>query len=103
MAVITVTAIGVFSSLPVFWYLPSIFLAGPAAAAGIALVNTIGATAGFAAPYATGWLLDLTGSSRAGLWVVGVIMLLTAMLLLAMRQRFIATEADRVAVAAQGR
>jgi MFS transporter, ACS family, tartrate transporter len=102
MAVITLTAIGVFSSLPVFWYLPSIFLAGPAAAAGIALVNTLGATAGFAAPYVTGWLLDLTGSARAGLWVVGVVILLTAMLLLAMRQRFTAAEADRVAVAPQG-
>ena len=102
MAVITVTAVGVFSALPVFWYLPSIFLVGSAAAAGIALINTIGAMAGFAAPYATGWLLDLTGSSRAGLWVVGVVMLLTATLLLVMRQRFTATEADRVAVATQG-
>lgn len=30
---------------------------------------------GFAAPYITGWLADLTGTQRAGTWVVGVCML----------------------------
>jgi MFS transporter, ACS family, tartrate transporter len=103
MAVITLTAVGVFSTLPVFWYLPSSFLTGSAAAAGIALVNTLGATSGFAAPYVTGWLLDLTGSPRAGLWVVGVLMLLAATLLLAMRQRLSAAEVNRVVTASSGR
>ncbi len=88
IAVISVTAIGIYAAFPVFWYLPSTFLTGAAAATGIAVVNTMGAVAGFAAPYLTGWLLDLTGSSKAGLWVVGVVMFVSAVVLLQFRRRF---------------
>jgi MFS family permease len=95
MAVITVTAVGVFCALPVFWYLPSTFLAGGGAAAGIALVNTLGNASGFGAPYVTGFLLDATGSSRAGLWVVGAVMLVAALTVLALRGRLRAADADR--------
>jgi nitrate/nitrite transporter NarK len=95
MAVITVTAIGVFCALPVFWYLPSTFLAGAGAAAGIALVNTLGNSSGFGAPYITGFLLDATGSSRAGLWVVGVMMLIAGLTVLALRGRLRAADTDR--------
>ncbi|KQZ70613.1 MFS transporter [Nocardioides sp. Root151] len=84
MVVITLTSIGIFSAFPVFWYLPPTFLSGPGAATGIALVNTIGAASGFLAPYATGWLVDLTGNARAGLWVVGVLAVAASLGLLAM-------------------
>ncbi|SSC23175.1 Major Facilitator Superfamily protein, partial [Klenkia terrae] len=96
MAVITVTAVGVFCALPVFWYLPSTFLAGAGAAAGIALVNTLGNSSGFGAPYITGFLLDATGNSRAGLWVVGVMMLVAGLTVLALRGRLRAADTDRV-------
>ena len=96
MAVITVTAVGVFCALPVFWYLPSTFLAGAGAAAGIALVNTLGNSSGFGAPYITGFLLDATGDSRAGLWVVGVMMLVAGLTVLALRGRLRAADTDRV-------
>lgn len=85
MAVICLTAVGIFSAYPVFWYLPSSFLAGAGAAAGIALINTLGACSGLAAPYMTGFLLDVTGSSRAGLWVVGGVMLVGVLTLLPLR------------------
>lgn len=81
------TAIGIFSALPIFWYLPTTFLAGSGAAASIALVNTIGASAGLAAPCMTGWLLDITGSCKAGLWVVGAFMAMAVALLLVVRSR----------------
>lgn len=97
MAVITVTAVGVFCALPVFWYLPSTFLAGAGAAAGIALVNTLGNSSGFGAPYITGFLLDATGSSRAGLWVVGVMMGVAGLTVLALRGRLRAADTDRAA------
>ena len=95
MVVISITAIGIFAAFPVFWYLPSSFLTGAGAAAGIALVNTVGATAGLAAPYMTGWLLDLTGNSRAGLWVVGAVMLAAALVLLALKNQLRAAEYSR--------
>ncbi|MFF0817706.1 MFS transporter [Rhodococcus sp. NPDC003318] len=89
MVVISLTAIGIFSALPIFWYLPTTFLTGAGAAAGIALVNTIGASAGLLAPYVTGWLLDATGSSKAGLWVVGAFMAMAVGLLLVLRTRLV--------------
>ena len=85
MIAVTLTAVGIFSALPVFWYLPSTFLSGVGAAAGIALVNSLGNSAGFAGPYITGWLSDRTGSNKAGLWVVGLAMLGAAILVLMLR------------------
>ena len=59
--------------------------AGAAAAGGIGLINSIGNLGGFAAPYATGALDQWTGSSRAGMWAVGVIMVLAAALVVVLR------------------
>src|ERR671920_642703 len=78
MAVITLTAVGICCALPVFWHFPPLFLTGAGAAAGIALINSLGNTAGFAAPYITGWVSDATGSIRPALWLVGIAMLLSA-------------------------
>lgn len=87
MIAVTVNAVGVFCALPVFWYLPSTFLTGAGAAAGIAVINSVGNTSGFGAPYVTGWLLDATGNAKAGLWVVGAVMLLAAALVVILRTR----------------
>jgi nitrate/nitrite transporter NarK len=95
MAVISVTAIGIFCALPVFWYLPSIFLSGAGAAAGIALVNTLGASSGLLAPYLTGWLLDATGDSRAAMWVVGGFELVAVTAVLLLRKNLRAADNHR--------
>ncbi len=60
---------------------PTQFLTGAAAAAGIALINTIGNLAGFGAGYVTGWLQDLTGGYTVPMFVVGCFMLLSAVLM----------------------
>jgi sugar phosphate permease len=83
IAVITVTACAVFAALPCFWTLPARSLTGAGAAAGIALINTVGNLAGFVAPYMTGALRDATGSYHAPMFVVGALMLLSAVLALA--------------------
>ncbi|MDU0956867.1 MAG: MFS transporter, partial [Bradyrhizobium sp.] len=62
-----IAGFGIFACLPVFWTLPTAFLSGAAAAAGIAVVNSIGNLAGFAGPFAMGWLRDQTGSYTDGL------------------------------------
>ncbi len=85
MIPVIVAAVGVYSAIPSFWALPSRFLTGAAAAGGIGLINSVGNLGGFAAPYATGALEQWTGSSRAGMWAVGVIMVLAAALVVALR------------------
>jgi sugar phosphate permease len=85
MIPVTMTAVGVFSAIPSFWSLPSRFLTGAAAAGGIGLINSVGNLGGFAAPYATGALNDLTGSNKAGMWAVGVLMLMAASLVVILR------------------
>ena len=85
MVPVVVAAIGIFGALPVFWALPSRFLTGAAAAAGIGLINSLGNLGGFAAPYATGVLQDLTGSDKAGMWAVGIVMVLGAALVVWLR------------------
>ena len=85
MIPVIVAAVGVHSAIPSFWALPSRFLTGAAAAGGIGLINSIGNLGGFVAPYATGALDQWTGSSRAGMWAVGVIMVLAAALVVVLR------------------
>jgi MFS family permease len=78
VAVLTITACAIFSALPNFWALPARFLSGAAAAAGIALINTVGNLAGFVAPYITGAVKDATGSYQAPMFIVGALMLMSA-------------------------
>jgi MFS family permease len=77
---ITLTACAIFSALPNFWSFPSRFLTGAAAAAGIALINTVGNIAGFAAPYITGAVKDATGLYEMPMFIVGAFMLISAIL-----------------------
>ncbi|GAA1208031.1 MFS transporter [Pseudonocardia alaniniphila] len=82
MAAMTLCAVGVYSAIPVIWQLPSAFLTGVGAAAGIALINSFGNLSGFVGPYLTGWLQDLTGSFRAGMFVVAAFMVLAGVIVL---------------------
>jgi nitrate/nitrite transporter NarK len=67
MACLCFAGFGFFAVLPVFWTLPTAFLSGTAAAAGIAAVNSIGNLGGYFGPQIFGLLRDNTGSDLAGL------------------------------------
>jgi MFS family permease len=67
MVCLSIAGFGVFAVLPVFWTFPTAFLSGAAAAAGIAIINSLGNLAGFIGPYAMGWIKDATGSFSGGL------------------------------------
>ncbi|QUR66058.1 MFS transporter [Mycobacterium spongiae] len=77
---VAITATAVFGAIPSFWALPSRFLAGTAAAGAIGLINSIGNLGGFVAPYVTGALEQATGTDKAGMWLVGLVMLMSALL-----------------------
>ncbi len=85
MIPVVITAMAIFCAMPCFWALPSRFLTGTAAAAAIALINSIGNLAGFAGPYVTGALHDATGSDKLGMWAVGAMMLMSGLLVIVLR------------------
>jgi ACS family tartrate transporter-like MFS transporter len=60
-------AIGIWGTLGAFWAMPTSFLHGAAAAAGIALVNSVGNVGGFVGPYALGWMREATGDFKSGI------------------------------------
>ncbi len=97
MIPVVITAMAIFCAIPCFWALPSRFLTGTAAAAAIALINSIGNLAGFAGPYVTGALHDATGSDKLGMWAVGAMMMVSGLLVIVLRA---APNPDRQAASA---
>jgi MFS transporter, ACS family, tartrate transporter len=77
-----VIAAGIYSFLGPFWSLPSEFLSGLSAAAGIAFINSIGNLGGFVGPAAIGVLTRQSGGLSTGLLLVGFSLLVSAVLLL---------------------
>lgn len=82
LCALTLAAIGILAAFPVFWSIPAAFLAGTAAAGGIALINSIGNLAGFAAPYMIGALKTSTGSLSSGLYVVAALEFIASFLVI---------------------
>ena len=82
-------AAGVYSLLPPFWSMPTEFLSGFSAAAGIAFINSVGNIGGFFGPYVMGVINKQTGSFRGGLVVASVSLFTSAMLILALRKRIV--------------
>jgi ACS family tartrate transporter-like MFS transporter len=94
----TIGACGVFGTLPVFWTLPTAVLSGSAAAAGIAVINSIGNLAGFAGPYAMGWMKDATGSFTAGLLLIAGLAIIAMAIVLALGHNTALERAPAVAL-----
>jgi len=78
LAFLSLAAAGVLTCAPLFWSLPTAFLSGTAAAAGIAAINSVGNLAGFVSPYLIGYLKDLTGSTQVGMYVLAAALVLGA-------------------------
>lgn len=79
---ITIAAVGVLSSIALSWSLPTAYLAGPAAAAGIAMINSIGNLSGFVSPFIVGWIKDTTGSLSGGLHFLAISIVMGGVLVL---------------------
>jgi MFS family permease len=79
---LTVMGAGVVASIPAFWALPPRLATGVGAAAGIALINTIGQLGGVVSPVMVGRIMDLTGSTTPALYLIGCLTLACAALML---------------------
>ena len=80
LAAMSVATVGLYGTKPAFWPLPGEFLSGPAAAGGIALINSIGNLGGFVGPYTLGYLKDSTGGFEAGLYFLAAMALLSGVI-----------------------
>ena len=75
-----VAGFGIGADLPVFWNLPTAYLGAATAAAGIAVINSIGNLSGYLAPQLVGVLRDQTGNYGAAMLTCGVLMIVSAVL-----------------------
>ena len=82
---LSIAALGFASMLAPFWALATSAVGGLGAAAGIALINSVGNVGGFVGPYLLGWVLDTTHSFAAGLVVIGAILFAGGALVLLVR------------------
>lgn len=89
MVALTLATMGIMVVLPLFWSLPTAFLGGTAAAAGIAMINSLGNLAGFVGPYLIGFLKDATQSTNSGMFLLTVFMILGGLLTLAVPARLV--------------
>lgn len=64
----SIVTIGIYGSRPSFWPMPSLFLTGTAAAAGIALINSLGNIGGYVGPMIVGRIRDSTQSFDMALY-----------------------------------
>jgi MFS transporter, ACS family, tartrate transporter len=101
LGLLCLSQIGVSATPPLLWPIPSAFLTGSSAAAGIAAINSIGNLSGFAGPYMMGYLRDLTGDFTAGLLVLGGCALVGGIAVMTLRvsTRLEAAEPGRAALA----
>ena len=79
---LVIVNIGISAAKAPLWAMPSMFLSGAGAAAGIAMINSVGNLGGFVGPFAIGWLKNVTGSYSAGLYVVGATLAVSAVVTL---------------------
>jgi len=79
---LSVAAAGFIAVQPLFWTFPAGYLAGSAAAGGIAFINAMGALGGFFAPTAKAWADAHFGSHRAGIYLLACFTLINSALLL---------------------
>jgi D-galactonate transporter len=84
MLAFTVGGCGVMMAFPVIWTLPTAVLSGASAAAGIAVINSVGNLAGFVGPFAMGWIKDATGSFTGGLLLIAALAVLSMVIVLAL-------------------
>lgn len=82
MVALSIAAIGIYAAVSTFWSLPTAILTGTGAAAGLALVNSVGNLGGLAGPSIVGAIRQATGSFTAALLFLAAAMALGGIIVL---------------------
>lgn len=77
---LSIAAAGCMVCSPLFWSLPTAYLDGKTAAAGIAGINAFAGLAAFTSPFVIGWIKDLTGSTDGGMFFLATFAFIGAIL-----------------------
>jgi MFS family permease len=75
---LSIGTLGVIGSMPLFWPLPSAFLTGTAAAAGIGWVNSVGNLGGYIGPNVPVWAKAISPDKSAALYIIAAVLVLGA-------------------------
>jgi MFS family permease len=82
IAALSLAMLGLASMLGPFWAFATSFLGGIGAAAGIALVNSVGNVGGFVGPNIIGYVQQTTSGFKGGLVVIGAVLAAGGLLVL---------------------
>lgn len=81
---LTIGTMGVMTTISQFWTIPPALLGGSAAAAGIALANSVGSVSGIVSPYVIGWIQTVTGTTGSGVLGLASCMVVGSLLVFAL-------------------
>lgn len=77
---LSIGTLGVIGSMPLFWPMPSTFLAGTAAAAGIGIVNSVGNLGGYVGPNVPIWARLISSDRSAALYIISGTLMIGAVM-----------------------
>ncbi|AJY10333.1 MFS transporter [Burkholderia dolosa] len=91
---LTISTCAILGLMPIYWTFPGQILSGTAAAAGIALINSIGNLSGFTGSMITNVAKNLTGNINNGTYALGACLLVSCALILAIPKDLLDSRAD---------
>lgn len=89
MLALTLATMGIMTTISQFWTLPPSILSGAAAAAGIAIANSVGSVSGLIAPYLLGIVKTVTDSTNSGVLVLAVCLVVGSLLVFTVPARLV--------------
>jgi MFS-type transporter involved in bile tolerance (Atg22 family) len=89
MLALTLATMGIMTTISQFWTLPPAILSGAAAAAGIAIANSVGSVSGLIAPYLLGVVKTVTASTNSGVLVLAVCLVVGSLLVFTVPARLV--------------
>jgi MFS transporter, ACS family, tartrate transporter len=84
LTALTIGVSGIFCFFGTFWAIPPSFLTGRAAAAGIAMIVSVGNCGGLVGPSIVGWTRELTGSFTLGFVAMSCFFVVASLLIIAL-------------------
>ncbi|MGH8788988.1 MAG: MFS transporter [Cupriavidus necator] len=95
LLLISVAAAGILGVTPLFWIFAGRALTGAAAAAGLAMINSVGSLAGITGAMITNVAKNVTGNVNSGTYVLGACLLLCCLLILLLPRAIVSADAPK--------